>query len=53
MPALRHSDIEKVDFEELGKFIAEYGRVNGFALSESENYVRQLVGFPERQGQTP
>ena len=49
MPTLCHGDIESVDLKELAQFISAYANIPGFDLSDAEDHVRQLAGFPERQ----
>src|SRR5262252_9063425 len=48
MPVLTHGDVESVDLKELGQFITAYGRIKGFDLTDMENHIRVLAGFPER-----
>ena len=48
MPQLTHGDIESVDLTELARFVLSFGRV--FNLTDLENHIRGLAGFPEREG---
>jgi hypothetical protein len=45
-PTLAHGDVESVDLKELSQFITSYGRA--FNLTDLENHIRQMAGFPER-----
>jgi hypothetical protein len=47
-PTLCHGDIESVDLKDLATFISAYSQVGGFDVSDLENHVRRLAGFPER-----
>ena len=48
-PTLCHGDVESVDMKDLAPFLREYNRVKGFDMADVENYIRGLVGWPERQ----
>jgi hypothetical protein len=46
-PTLCHGDVETVDLRDLSAFISAYAQA-GFDVSDLENDVRRLAGFPER-----
>lgn len=52
IPSLTHGDIESVDLKDLGQFSSAYANVPSFDLSDAENHIRSLAGFPERQSAT-
>lgn len=52
LPTLAHGDVETVDLKELGQFIKDYAQA-GFDVSDLDNHIRMLTGFPEREEGMP